>query len=79
VQPYSLRDFLGLCQRDPALQQRLQGVGSLSEIVRIAGEAGFSLKTRDLQLWAHHEAFDEPWWPWAGSDPQARQQFFRQS
>ena len=32
------------------LQQQLQGVGSLGEIDRIAEEAGFSLKTRDLQI-----------------------------
>jgi hypothetical protein len=43
----------------------------------VAEAAGFTVSVRDLQLWAHHEAFHAPWWPWAGGGKAQCMAFFR--
>ncbi len=73
----SLVHFLEICTRDLDLQQRLRQTASLHDFVAACEAAGHALKVRELQLWAHCEDFDAPWFPWAGLDRQVRANFFR--
>lgn len=69
--------FLLAVQVKTSLPPRLMGVRSLEELVSRAQEAGYAVTARELQLWAHHAAFDAPWWPWAGQGMDMRLAFFR--
>ena len=75
----ALQQFLAASQRSQALQQRLRQAGSLQQVVAVAAEAGFVISARELQLWAHDDALQAPWWPWAGISPAERTAFFRGS
>lgn len=75
----TLQQFLAASQRSQALQQRLRQAGSLQQVVAVAAEAGFAISARELQLWAHDDALQAPWWPWAGISPAERTAFFRGS
>jgi predicted ribosomally synthesized peptide with nif11-like leader len=56
----SLNQFLQAMAADPALQAKCAPLTNLTQLVQLAQEAGFAITARDLQLWAHHEAFDSP-------------------
>lgn len=73
----ALRQFLRATATDPALQRRCTAVTSLTQLVAEAKAAGFAVTERELQLWAHHDAFQAPWWPWAGEGSGALNAFFR--
>ena len=73
----ALKHFLGAVAADPVLQGQCAVVGSLAELVQLGQDAGFAITARELQLWAHDDAFQAPWWPWAGGDRAARTAFFR--
>lgn len=73
----SLNQFLQAMAADPALQAKCAPLTNLTQLVQLAQEAGFAITARDLQLWAHHEAFDSPWWPWAEGNRAQRTEFFR--
>jgi predicted ribosomally synthesized peptide with nif11-like leader len=73
----ALTRFLDAVARDPVLQGQCGSAASLAQLVAVAQAAGFAVEARDLQLWAHGEAFQAPWWPWAGRDRAARTAFFR--
>ncbi len=77
MKPDGLRLFLEAVHRDPSLQAQTREAPSLEALALIAVEAGFSIRTADVQLWAHDPAFDAPWWPWAQADRQERNRFFR--
>lgn len=69
--------FLEAVAADSLLQGQCKDVISLEQLVAVAEAAGFAVSARELQLWAHHEAFQAPWWPWAGADSATRVAFFR--
>lgn len=73
----ALQQFLAASQRNKSLQQALAQAGSLQQVVAVAAEAGFAISARELQLWAHDDALQAPWWPWAGMSPAERTAFFR--
>lgn len=73
----SLRQFLQAVAADPALQAQISGASDLAQLVQRAQAAGFAITARELQLWAHDEAFTAPWWPWAGGGRAQRTAFFR--
>jgi predicted ribosomally synthesized peptide with nif11-like leader len=77
VKSQALKQFLGAVAADPVLQGQCAVVGSLAELVQLGQDAGFAITARELQLWAHDEAFGEPWWPWASAGKGQRQAFFR--
>ena len=72
-----LRQFLQAIAADPALQAQCVGATNLAQLVQLAHAAGFAITARELQLWAHDEAFTAPWWPWADADRAQRTAFFR--
>ena len=72
-----LRCFLEATTSDPQLQQQCADVQSLQQLVALAEANGYAVTARELQLWAHHEAFSAPCWPWAGQSNAARIAFFR--
>ena len=49
--------FLDAVAADPLLQGQCKAATSLGQLVAVAEAAGFTVSVRDLQLWAHHEAF----------------------
>jgi hypothetical protein len=63
--------------QDYALQAECGAVTHLAQLVAVAQGAGYGVTARELQLWAHHEVFSAPWWPWAGQPSAARIAFFR--
>ena len=73
----SLRGFLSAVAGDSLLQAQCRSAASLGQLVAVAQAAGFAVTARDLQLWAHDDALQAPWWPWAGLDRAARTAFFR--
>jgi predicted ribosomally synthesized peptide with nif11-like leader len=73
----ALRQFLEAVVANPRLQGQCRQAASVAQLVAVAQAAGFAVTVRELQLWAHHEAFQAPWWPWAGAGPEARTAFFR--
>jgi predicted ribosomally synthesized peptide with nif11-like leader len=75
----ALKQFLQAVAADPVLQGRCSSVRDLAQLVQLAGEAGFAITTRELQLWANDEAFGAPWWPWATGGRAQRTAFFRGS
>ena len=73
----ALTRFLDAVGGNPALQAECRSAASLGQLVAVAQAAGFAVTARDLQLWAHDDALQAPWWPWAGLDRAARTAFFR--
>lgn len=73
----ALRQFLQAVAADPALQAQIGTAADLAQLVQRARGAGFAITARELQLWAHDEAFSAPWWPWAGGGVSTRRAFFR--
>jgi len=73
----SLRGFLEAAEASEVLRQSLGSAASLTELVEVARAAGHAIQPRELQLWAHHSAFQASWWPWAGLSARQRTQFFR--
>ncbi len=73
----ALQQLLAASQRSPELQQALGQATTLQQIVAIAAAAGFAITSRELQLWAHDDALQSPWWPWAGRSEAERRAFFR--
>jgi predicted ribosomally synthesized peptide with nif11-like leader len=72
-----LHQFLQAVATDPVLQGRCRAVRDLAQLVQLAQEAGFAISTRELQRWAHDEAFGAPWWPWATGGRAQRTVFFK--
>ena len=72
-----LRLFLRAVAADPALQAQCGAAKHLAQLVQLAQAAGFAITAKDLQLWAHDEAFAAPWWPWAEGGKAQRTAFFR--
>ena len=72
-----LRGLLEAVEASKALQQSLASASSLAELVERARQAGHAIQSRELQLWAHHSAFQASWWPWAGLGARQRTQFFQ--
>ena len=73
----AFREFLQAVAADPALQAQIGEAADLVQLVQQAQAAGVAITARELQLWAHDEAFTAPWWPWAGGGRGARTAFFR--
>lgn len=73
----AVRQFLQAVAADPALQAQCGAAKDLAQLVILAQEAGFAITAKDLQLWAHNEAFAAPWWPWAEGGKTQRTAFFR--
>jgi len=73
----ALQQFLQAVAADPALQAQCGAVRDLTQLVELAQAAGFAISSRELQLWAHDEAFSAPWWPWASGGRAQRTMFFR--
>jgi len=73
----ALRQFLQAVAADPALQAQCGATKDLAQLVLLAQAAGFAITAKDLQLWAHDEAFAAPWWPWAEGGKALRTAFFR--
>ena len=73
----ALRQFLQAGAADPALQAQIGEAADLVQLVQQAQAAGFAITARELQLWAHDEAFAAPWWPWAEGGKAQRRAFFR--
>lgn len=71
--------FLQAAAIDPALQAQCSTAKDLQHLVQVAQAAGFAVTGRDLQLWAHDEAFEATWWPWANGGEAVRTAFFRSS
>lgn len=71
-----LRQFLQAVAADPALQAQIGAAADLAQLVQRAQAAGFAITARELQLWAHDEAFTATWWPWAGGGRAERTAFF---
>jgi predicted ribosomally synthesized peptide with nif11-like leader len=72
-----LRLFLPAVAADPALQAQCGAAKHLAQLVQLAQAAGFAITAKDLQLWAHDEAFSAPYWPWAEGGKAQRTAFFR--
>jgi predicted ribosomally synthesized peptide with nif11-like leader len=72
----ALRQFLQAVAADPALQAQIGAAADLGQLVQRAQAAGFAITARELQLWAHDEAFTAPWWPWAEGGRAERTAFF---
>jgi predicted ribosomally synthesized peptide with nif11-like leader len=75
----ALRQFLQAVAADSALQAQCGAVKDLAQLVLMAQTAGFAITAKDLQLWAHDEAFAASWWPWAEGGRAQRTAFFRHS
>ena len=60
-----------------ALQAQVGAAEDMAQLVQRAQAAGFAITARELQLWAHDEAFTAPWWPWTGGGRAKRTAFFR--
>ena len=75
----ALVQFLQEVASDPDLQTQCSAVQSLQQLVQVAQAAGFAVTARDLQLWAHDQAFETSWWPWAGAGMARKTAFFRGS
>jgi predicted ribosomally synthesized peptide with nif11-like leader len=73
----TLKRFLQALAADPAFQEQCAAVRDLRQLAALAHAAGFAISTRELQLWAHDEAFSAPWWPWASGGTAQRTAFFR--
>ncbi len=73
----ALARFLDAVAGDPVLQEQCRSAASLAQLVAVAQAAGYGVLERELQLWAHDDAFQAPWWPWAGCDRAALTAFFR--
>jgi predicted ribosomally synthesized peptide with nif11-like leader len=73
----ALRQFLQAVAADPALQDQIGAAQDLAQLVQRVQGAGFAITARELQLWAHDEAFAAPWWPWADGGRAQRAAFFR--
>ena len=69
--------FLEAVAADPVLQAQCSAVRDLAQLVQLAQERGLGITARELQLWAHDDAFAAPWWPWASKGLAARAAFFR--
>ena len=72
-----LRDLLEAAEASEALRHKLGSANSLTELVEVARAAGHGISPRELQLWAHHAAFQASWWPWAGLGARQRSLFFQ--
>jgi predicted ribosomally synthesized peptide with nif11-like leader len=72
-----LRLFLRAVAADPALQAQCGAAKHLAQLVQLAQAAGFAITAKDLQLWAHDEAFSALCWPWAEGGKAQRTAFFR--
>jgi len=72
-----LVQFLQAVAADPGLQGQCSNLQSLEELVQMAQSAGFAVTARELQLWAHDQAFGAPWWPWADAGMAVKTAFFR--
>ena len=72
----ALKKFLQAVAADPVLQGQCSAVRDLAQLAQLAQQAGFAISTRELQLWAHDEAFGAPWWPWATGGRAQRTAFF---
>lgn len=46
----ALKQFLQAVAADPVLQGQCSSVRDLAQLVQLAGEAGFAITTRELQL-----------------------------
>ena len=73
----ALSQFLQAVAADPALQAQCGAAKDLAQLVLLAQTAGFAITAKDFQLWAHDEAFQAPWWPWAEGGKAQRRAFFR--
>ncbi len=73
----ALRQFLQAVAGNPELQAQCGAARDLVQLVQLDQAAGFGITARELQLWAHDEAFAAPWWPWASGGLEARTAFFR--
>lgn len=73
----ALSHFLHAVAADSALQAQCGAVKDLAQLVLLAQKAGFAITAKDLQLWAHDEAFAAAWWPWAEGGKAQRTAFFR--
>ena len=73
----ALKQFLQAVAADPALQAQCRAVCDLAQLVQLAQQAGFAITARELQLWAHDEAFTASWWPWTSGGRVQRTAFFR--
>lgn len=45
------------------------------QLANLAQAIGFPVTVKELQLWAYHPLFDQPFWPWAGKDRAVREAF----
>jgi len=72
-----LRGLLEAAEASETLRQSLGSAASLTELVEVARAAGHRISSRELQLWAHHAAFQASWWPWAGLGARQRSLFFQ--
>jgi hypothetical protein len=63
---------------NPPLQRLMTTATTLSELVELAGMAGYPLSVRELQLWAFDPRLHADFWPWAGLAADQRLQFFRE-
>ena len=73
----ALSQFLQAVAANPVMQGQCGAVRDLAQLVQLGQAAGFGITARELQLWAHDEAFAAPWWPWASAGLEARTAFFR--
>lgn len=72
-----MKAFLQAVAADPVLQGKCAAANDPAQLVSLAKAAGFAVSVRELQLWAHDEAFAAPWWPWASGGSAQRSVFFR--
>jgi predicted ribosomally synthesized peptide with nif11-like leader len=77
VKSAALKQFLQAVAASPVLQGQCGAARGLAELVQLAQAAGYGITARELQLWAHDDAFAAPWWPWASGGLEARVAFFR--
>jgi hypothetical protein len=77
VKSPALSQFLQAVAVNPELQGQCGAVRDLAQLVQLGQAAVFGITARELQLWAHDEAFAAPWWPWASAGLEARTAFFR--
>jgi predicted ribosomally synthesized peptide with nif11-like leader len=77
MKSHALGQFFQSVAVDSALQAQCAAVEDLQQLVTVAKAAGFVITARELQLWAHDEAFAASWWPWAAGGESARKRFFR--
>jgi hypothetical protein len=73
----ALVQFLQAVAADPAIQAQCGDLKDLTQLIAMGQAYGFEFSAMELQLWAHHEAFNASWWPWSGAGRESRLAFFR--